>query len=113
MFAFSAPGDSPPPLPRNTHGIVSDIRRDVVSEVKTMVSDIRHVLKNQEGAGGQHLSVSVTHRPSATEYRFTIPQTQNRSAILTTERPSALHLYLVSLVNYHLRHQGPSLDATS
>jgi len=27
------------------HGIASDIRRDVVSEVQTMVSDIHHALK--------------------------------------------------------------------
>ena len=64
MSVFSAPGDSPPPPQRNMHGIGSDIRRDVVSEVQTMVSDIRHMLKGQEGADGQHLSVSVTRVPS-------------------------------------------------
>jgi len=37
-----------------------------------MVSDIRHVLQSQEGAGGQHLSVSVTPIPSPVEYTFTI-----------------------------------------
>jgi len=81
MFAFSAPGQSPPPLQRNTpqpparrntRGIVSDIRREVVSEVQTVVSDIRHMLKNQEGTDVQHLSVSVIHAPSATEYTFTV-----------------------------------------
>ena len=60
MFTFSAPGQSPPPaLRRNTHGIVSDIRREVVSEIQTMVSDVRHMLKGQEGADGKHQSVSV------------------------------------------------------
>ena len=72
MIAFSAPGQPPPPLQRNTHGIGSDIRREVV-EVRTMVSDIRHVLKSQEGADSRHLSVSVTRAPSATEYTFTVP----------------------------------------
>lgn len=71
MFAFSAPGESRPPPRRNTHGIASDIRRDVVSEVQTMVSDIRHVLKSQAGADGRHLSVSVTRAPPVTEYTFT------------------------------------------
>ena len=55
------------------HGIAFDIRRDVVSEVQNMVSDIRHALKSQEGAGGQHLSVSVTYAPSVTEYALTVP----------------------------------------
>ena len=81
MFTFSAPGQSPPPLRRNTlqpparrntRGIVSDIRREVVTEVQTVVSDIRHMLKSQEGADDRHLSVSATRVPSATEYAFTI-----------------------------------------
>jgi len=72
MFAFSAPGESPPPLQRNTHGTAFDIRREVVSGVQTMVSDIRHMLKNQEGADSQHQSVSVTDTLSATEYTFTV-----------------------------------------
>ena len=72
MFAFSVPGESPPPPQRNAHGIVSDIRRDVVSEVQTMVSDIRHILKSQEGADGQRLSASVTRALSATECTLTI-----------------------------------------
>ena len=72
MIGFSAPGESPPPLRGNTHGIGSDIRHEVVSEVRTMVSDIRHALKSQEGADGQHLSVSVARALPATEYTFTI-----------------------------------------
>ena len=81
MFTFSAPGQSPPPLRRNTlqpparrntRGIVFDIRREVMTEVQTVVSDIRHMLKNQEGTDVQHLSVSVTRVPSATEYTFTV-----------------------------------------
>ena len=70
-FKFSAPGESPPPLQRNTHGTASNIHRDAVSEVKTMVSDIRHILKSQERADGQHLSVSDIHALSATEYTLT------------------------------------------
>jgi len=72
MFASSAPGEPPPPLQRNTHGIGSDVRREVVSEVRTMVSDVRHVLQSQERPDVQHLSVSVTRASSATEYTFTV-----------------------------------------
>jgi len=73
MFTFSAPGQSPPPAVwRNTCGIVSDIRREVVSEVQTVVSDICHMLKNQEGADGRQQLVSITDVPSATEYTFTL-----------------------------------------
>jgi len=87
MFTLSAPGQSPPPtLRRNTHGIVSDIRREVVSEVQTMVSDVRHMLKGQEEADGKHQSVSITRALSATECTFTVSQTQNRLAISITER---------------------------
>ena len=78
-----------------------------------MVSDIRHMLKNQEGADGQHLSVSVTHAPSAAEYTFIVSWTKKRSVISTTERPRILHSHLVSLGNYRLHHPGSSLDATS
>ena len=56
MFASSAPGESPPTPQRTTRGITSDIRRDI-SEVQTTVSDIRHMLKSQEGADGQRQSV--------------------------------------------------------
>jgi hypothetical protein len=107
MFAFSAPGESPPPPQRNTHGISSDIRREV-SEVRTLVSDIRDVLKGQEGADGQHLSASVTHAPSATNTHLLLPR-------LKISRQSQLprDLRLVTLGNYHLRHQGPALDGTS
>ena len=73
MFTFSAPGDSPHPLQRNTHGIGSDIHRDVV-KTQIVVNDIRDMLKNQEGAGDQHLPVSVTYAPSTTEYTFTVPR---------------------------------------
>jgi GH18 family chitinase len=72
MFAFSAPRESPPPPQRNTHVIASDVRREVVSEVQTLVSDIRGALKSQEGADGRHLSVSIAHAPSATEYTLTV-----------------------------------------
>jgi len=46
MIAFSAPGESLSPPQRNAHGIVSDIRREVVSEVRTMVSDVRRALQS-------------------------------------------------------------------
>ena len=83
MFRFSAPGESPLPPQRNTRGTASDIRRDVISEVQnirrdvvfevqTAVSDIRHTLKYQEVADGQHQSVSVIHLPSVAEYTLTI-----------------------------------------
>ena len=52
--------------------MVSNIRRDVVSEVQTAVSDIRHTLKIQEETGGQNRSVSITHVPSVTEYMLII-----------------------------------------
>ena len=87
MTGSSAPGELPPPLQRNTRGAASDIRRDiisevqtvvsgirhdVVSEVRTAVSDIHHTLKGQEGADGRHQSVSIAHTPSVTEYTFAI-----------------------------------------
>lgn len=37
-----------------------------------MVSDIRQMLKSQEGGDGRRLSVSVTRAPSAAEYAFTV-----------------------------------------
>ena len=72
MFAFSAPGESPPPPRRNTHGTSSDIRRDVV-RIQTAVNDIRDTLKGQEVASRQPQSVSVTHTLCLAEYTFTIP----------------------------------------
>ena len=96
---------------RNTQGIASG--RDVVSEVQTMVSDIRRMLKNREEIDGQHQPVSITHTPSVTEYTFTVTQTQKRSVIVTTEGASALHLHLACLGNRLLLHQGSSLDGAS
>ena len=58
MFAFSAPRESLHSVLGNTHGTVSSIRRDVVSEVhrgvmktQTMLSEIhaRHVEKSARG----------------------------------------------------------------
>ena len=71
MCVFSAPGESPPPPQRNTHGIGSDIRRDVV-ETKTAVNDIRDTLKGQEGASRQPQSVSVAHTLCLAEDTLTI-----------------------------------------
>ena len=109
---FSAPGESPPPLLRNTHGTASDIHRDVVN-TRIVVNNIHNMLKSQEEAGYQPQLVSVIRILSLTEYTLTIAQTQKRSVISIAERSSVLHLYLVSLENYHLRHQGSSLDATN
>ena len=60
IFAFSAPGELPPPVPGNMYGAAPNIRRDAVSEVhrgivktQTMVSDIHGMLRSQQGAGGQ------------------------------------------------------------
>ena len=39
-----------------------------------MVSDIRHVLKIQEGTDSQHRSVSVTRALSVTEYTLMSPR---------------------------------------
>ena len=71
MFAFSAPGDSPPPPQRNPHGIGSDIHRDVV-KTQTAVNDIRDMLKIQEGASCQPQIVSVTRTLSLAECTLTI-----------------------------------------
>ena len=78
-----------------------------------MVSDIRHILNGEAGADGRHRLVSVTHVLSITKCTLTVAQTQDRSAISTTERSSGLHLHLVYLGNYHLPHQGSALDATN
>ena len=79
MFGFSAPGESSPPLLRNTGGTRSNIRRDVVSEVRrdvadtqTVVYDIRNMLKGQQGVGGRPQSVSITHTLSPAEYTLTV-----------------------------------------
>ena len=72
MSAFSAPGESPPLPRRNTLGIGSDIRRDVV-EIRTAVKDIHDTLKGQEGAGHQPQSVSVAHTLSLAKYTLNIP----------------------------------------
>jgi len=79
MFAFSAPGKSPAPLPINIREIIPNIRRDVISEVhrgiadtQAMVHDIRNMLKSQQGTGGQLQLVSITRTPSLTEYTLTV-----------------------------------------
>jgi len=58
MFTSSAPGELPPPLPKNTGGTDSKIHRDVAN-IHTMVSNIhRTVLESREGNGGQNRVVS-------------------------------------------------------
>lgn len=70
ILAFSSvPGEAPPPLPRNSHGTVSDIRHDIVkagsiiSEVHRDVVDtqamVHNILKSQEGVGGRDRLVST------------------------------------------------------
>ena len=59
-----------------------------------MVSDIRHMLKSQEIADSQDLSVSVTHTLSITEHTLTVAQRENRSAISTTEESSVSYAYV-------------------
>jgi hypothetical protein len=86
ISAFSAPGESPPPLPRNAPGTIPSTRRDVsevhrdVANTQNMVSDIRNMLKGQEGSGGQPQPVSVARTLSLTEHTLIVSQTQNRSA---------------------------------
>jgi len=65
MCGFSAPGDSPPPLRRNTHGTTPNILRDVskvhrdVTNTQALVSDIHNMLRSQEGIDGQLQLVSL------------------------------------------------------
>ena len=71
MFASSAPGESLPPLRRNTYGIGSDIHRDVVN-TRTVVNNIHNMLKNQEGAGYQPQLVNVTRILFLTKCTLTV-----------------------------------------
>jgi len=76
IFVSSAPGESPPPLSRNNHGTVADIRHDIVragttiSEVHRDVMSTRamvlKILKGQEGVDVQDRFVSFTHVLPAT-----------------------------------------------
>ena len=76
----SAPGEPLPPVPGNTHGTTSNIRRDVVSEVhrdlvntQIMVSDLhRNMLKSQEGTIGQPQLVSITRTLFLAERTLTV-----------------------------------------
>ena len=78
-----------------------------------MVSDIRHMLKSQGGAGGQHQLVSVTRPPSVTEYTLTVAQAHNRSATTATNRPNISSWHLAYLANHLPRRQGPASDVAS
>ena len=66
-FQSSAPGEPQPP------SATSGIRRDVVSEVQTMVSDIRHILKSQGRADGQPQLVNITCNLPVAEYTLVTP----------------------------------------
>lgn len=82
----SAPGDSPPPSPRNTQRNALDIRPAVVrtyaavSEVRRDVADIRAVVsglqrnmqENQGGNRSQDQLVSVILAPSLAQQAFTV-----------------------------------------
>ena len=57
-------------------------------KTQTAISDIYGILNSQKGAGGQPQLVSATRALSLVEYTLTATQTQSRSAIPTTERPS-------------------------
>jgi len=61
------------------HGATQNIRRDAVSEVhrgvvktQTMISDIRSMLKSQQGAGGQPQSVSATRTMSLAGFTLAV-----------------------------------------
>ena len=81
MSVSSAPGDLPPPLPRNVHGTISDIRRDIM-RASAMISEVHHdffnthamvrnILKAQEGTDNQDRLVRVTRIPSFTGHVLT------------------------------------------
>jgi len=71
MFPYSAPGESPLPQLRNTHGTASGIHQDVVN-TQNVVKNIQNMLKSQEGAGHQPQLVSVTRTLSLTGYKLTV-----------------------------------------
>ena len=76
MFAFSAPGESPPPVSGNTRGTIRgdvafEINRGIV-KTQTAISDIYGILNSQQGAGGQPQSVSATHILSLAEFTLTV-----------------------------------------
>ena len=78
MLSFSAPGDSPPPLLRNTHGAIPNIRRDVsevrrdVADTQTMVSSIHAMLRSQQGIGDRCQLVSVARNLPLAGYTLTV-----------------------------------------
>jgi len=71
MFAFSAPGESAPPLLGNAHGTASNIRQDVVN-TRNVVNNIQNMLKSKEGASHQPQSVSDTRTLSLAGYILTV-----------------------------------------
>ena len=69
---FSAPGQTPPPQLRNTHGTSSDLHQDIVN-TQNMVRNIQNMLKSQELVTSHQIqSVSVTRIMSLTEYILTV-----------------------------------------
>jgi len=52
---------------------------------ETVVCDIHHMLKSQQGVGGRPQLVSATRTPSLAEYTLIVAQTQSRLAISTME----------------------------
>ena len=70
-------GESLLPMPRSTHGTVSDIRhevRAVVSEFERNVTSTVHrtIVQGQEGSGGKHPSVSNSRTLAVTECPLTV-----------------------------------------
>jgi len=97
----------------DVHAAVSDVQRDATNTY-TMVSDMhRNMLKSQEGASDQLLSVSGTRALSSAKYVLTTAQTQTRSANLTANRSNILHLNLAYPVNHLPQRRGPVSDVKS
>jgi len=70
MFTLSAPGPSPPPPSRNTHGTSSDIHQDIANVHRDVVNPndvVYWMLNSQEGTSGQDWSVGVACAPSIAE----------------------------------------------
>ena len=85
-----------------------------VSNTLALVSDIhRNMLGGQGGTDCQNHAVGDTHALQHVKCTLTVTQTQNRSAILNTVRPTVLHLHLVYLGNPLPRCRGFSLDVKS
>ena len=86
-------------LTMNTHTIVADMHQNM--------------LRTREATDSQNRVVGDNYFLYTAEKILIVAQTQNKSAISTTDRSSFLRLFLVYLENLHLHHRGPSLVVTS